>query len=65
MVIPNAIRSQNTKLLPLEGGKPAYGDIKFKLNMGDRNKTPNRLIMDKIRSTRRSLAPNIKDGMAN
>lgn len=33
-----------------------FGDLKLKVNLGDRNKTPNRFLIEKMKSNRKSSA---------
>jgi hypothetical protein len=32
-----------------------FGDLKMKVNLGDRNRTPNRLLIEKIKTNRKSV----------
>lgn len=51
-------KQSNVKLHPIEG-KQMFGELKLKVNVGDRNKTPSRLIIDKLRNNRKSVGPNL------
>jgi hypothetical protein len=35
-----------------------FGDLKLKVNLGDRNKTPNRLLIEKMRTNRKGSGLN-------
>ena len=56
------MKKTNTKILALDGNKQQlYNDMKYKISNIERNKTPSKGIMDKLRGSRRSMVPSLKE----
>lgn len=67
MILPAGslkVKKTNTKILTLDGNKQLFNDLKLKVNAGgvaDRNKTPSKGMMEKLRGSRRSVVPTLKE----
>jgi hypothetical protein len=56
------VKKTNTKILAMDGNKQQMlNDMKYKISTIERNKTPSKGIMDKLRGSRRSMVPTLKE----
>ncbi|CDW89982.1 UNKNOWN [Stylonychia lemnae] len=54
----NRMSNSQIKVNSMDSRGGIFGDLKLKVNIGDRNRTPNRLLIDKLRTNRKSIAMN-------